>query len=609
MGTMRRIGVLTLAIAVTGGLALGGSALAQDSGDAASDEKVTLNVGLVLDLTSLNPYYRICCQMDYEYVGLVYDAAFEYDPDDLTAAPGLVQDWTPNADKTVWTLKVVEGATWHDGEPVTAEDVAFSFNLVADNRVPTYINYLPFDPTFEAIDDTTVVWRSKEPTFAPEVPAYIPVVPEHIWGDLVVEGDPEATKKALNEFENEEAIGSGPFMLDEYKRGQYLRLEANPDYWGEKPASVDEVIFTYFQNQEALVQALKSGEVDYAWDLNPTLYNSLKGEPDIALRAGDGAEWSSLAWNFGGQTPKATNDPTIQDVAFRQAVATGIDRQEIVDKVYQGTSELGYSVLMPGRSGSWATEIPEDLRFDYDVDAANAMLDEAGYIDTDGDGIRNGAEGDDLDLELMVITDVKGSVDTGKLLEGYFSDMGIDSSLLTVNTGKAYDVWAIGNFDAYVWYWGGDADPDYQLSVFTTEQCLGWADGCYSNPEYDELYELQQTQLDRSDREATVDQMQLMLAEEIPTMVLAYWTNLSAYRTDKFDPSTWSPSPNNEAGVYLFGATDRSYFTLKPLGSASAATTSSSVPAWIWVAGVGALAVAGVAIMVARRRGPDEDEA
>ena len=570
MRLTRRTVAVALSMALIGGLALTGSALAQDPSDTADDEKVVLNVGMDSDVTSLNPY-NLCCGPDYEYLGLIYDISFDWDRDTLEAAPGFVQEWTPNEDSTEWTLKIPAGATWHDGEPVTAEDVAFSFRLVADNGMPFYKDYLPFNPTFEVVDETTVLWTAEEPTFAPEIPAYIPIVPEHIWGEFVVEGDPSATRKAVKEFANEEAIGSGPFKMVEYVKGQFMRMEVNPDYWGEKPAALDEVVFTVYQSGEAMVQALKSGEIDYAWGLNPTLYNSLEGEPNIARRTGDGGCWGNFAWNFGGQTPQASADPTIHDLAFRQAVATGIDRQEIVDKVYQGTALLGYSVLMPGRNGAWYSDIPEDLQFNYDPGAANTMLDDAGYTDTDGDGIRNGETGENLNLELLVISDVTGSVDTGKLLEGYLNDMGIDSFLTTVNTNKAYDLWAIGDFDAYVWDWCPDPDPDFMLSVFTTEQCLGWSDGCYSNPEYDDLYKLQQTQLDRAEREATVDEMQLMLAEEIPTMVLNYWSDLSAYRTDRFDPATWRPSPNNEVGLYLFGATLDSYFSLKPV-SATAAT-------------------------------------
>ena len=607
---MKRAGrtvIVALVLGAIAALALSSGAVAQDtSGTPATEQKVTLNVGVDSDVTSLNPY-NLCCGPDYEYLSLVYDIAFSFDNETLAAAPRLVKTWTPNEDSTEWTMEIESGATWHDGQPVTAEDVAFSFSLVADNGMPFYKDYLPFNPTFEVIDDTHVLWTAEEPTFAPNVPAYIPIVPEHIWGEFVTD-DPVETKKAVKVFANDEPIGSGPFMVSEYKKGQFIRLEKNPDYWGGQPASIDEVVFTVFGNQETMTQALKAGEIDYAWGLKPGLFNSLEGEPNIATRAGDGGCWGNIAWNFGGQGPKATADPTIHDTAFRQAVSLAIDRQEIVEKVYQGTASTGYSILMPGSNGSWVTEIPEELQFNYDPAAANAMLDEAGYTDTDGDGVRNGTNGENLNLELLVISDVTGSVDTGKLLEGYLADVQIDSFQTTVDTNKAYDLWYTGEWDAYVWDWCPDPDPDFMLSVFTTAQCLGWSDGCYSNPEFDRLYELQQTQLDRAERKETIDQMQLMIAEEIPTMVLNYWSDLSAYRTDKFDPASWVPSPNNEVGLYLFGWTNDTYMNLRLVSDAPTETSSPGVPAWIWIAAVAAIVVVIGGVMMARRRG-SEDEA
>ncbi|HVF07445.1 MAG TPA: ABC transporter substrate-binding protein [Actinomycetota bacterium] len=608
MKVTERIVAVALSGALAGALALTGSAGAQDATDGATDEKLTLNVGIVDEINSLNPYGNICCVMDYEYISLVYDTAWDYDQDDLSAAPLIVEEWTPNADKTEWTLKIVDGATFHDGEPLTAVDVAFSFNLVIESKIGIYKGYLPFGPTFEATDETTVVWTSPKPTYAPDIPPYLPIVPEHIWGELIDEDDEAASQQAVREFANQEAIGSGPFTLAEYKPSQYMRLEVNRDYWGEVPA-IDEVVFTFFQNAEAMVQALRSGEIDYAGDVSPSLYNSLEGEPDIELRSGDAAAWSSLAWNFGGQGESATADPTIRDTAFRQAVSMGVDRQEIIDKVYQGTADLGYSVLPPGRFASWHADIPEDLQFDYDPEAANAMLDQAGYVDSDGDGIRNGVDGENIDLEVLSIVGVKGSVDTGKLMRGYLTDLQIGSTLSAVSSPKALELWELGDFDAYIWYWGGDseADPDFQLSVFTTDQCLVWADGCYTNPAYDELYELQRTQLDREDRVATVQEMQIMLAEEIPTMVLNYWNDLSAYRTDTFDPASWSASPDNEEGLYLFASTNASYFSLRPVTTQGEA--SSSGTSWVWIVGIAAVALLAGVILIARRKGADEEEA
>jgi peptide/nickel transport system substrate-binding protein len=587
---------------------LGGSAIAQDSSASASatSGKVVLDVGVDSDITSLNPF-NLCCGPDYEVMTLMYTTAWEWNRSNLEAAPGFVQSWEHSDDYMDWTLNTVEGATFSDGQPATAEDVAFTFALIADNKMPFYKDYFPFSPTFEVLDDTTLIWHSEEPTFAPEVPAYAPILPKHIWEQFVVAGDDKATKAAAKKFENADPVGTGPFTLAEYEKGQFIRLVANDTYWGQKPKSVDEIVFHVYDNQEAMVQALKSGELDIVDGLNATLFNSLEGEPNIATHIGDGGCWGNIAWNFGGQTPKANADPVIHETAFRQAMAYSIDREEIVKKVYQDTATVGYSILMPGVNGSWVTDIPQDMRFDYDPEKAKQMLDDAGIVDTNGDGNRE-FQGNEIDLELLTVTDVSGSVDTGKLIQNYFKDVGISSFFTTVNTNKAYDLWFSGEWDAYVWDWCPDPDPDFMLSVFTTDQCLGWSDGCYSNPEYDKLYKLQQTQLDRTERKATIDEMQRMVAEEVPTMVLNYWSDLQAYRTDTFDESTWLLSPDDDTGLLIMGWTNASYFNIEPVGSGSATSSSSTgLPGWIWVAGIGALVVIALIVVLSRRRGRAEE--
>ena len=438
---------------------------------------------------------------------------------------------------------------------------------------------------------------------------------------MLPEGDPSdkdvqaEARKAVKEFENEEAIGSGAFTLKEYEDGQFIHLEVSPTFWGTPPAAIEEVIFRIYSNQEAMVQALKSGELDFAEGLNPTLFNSLEGEENIGTHVGDGGCWGNIAWNFGGQkeaggSTQDTAHPVIHELDFRQAVAKAVDRQEIVEKVYQDTAVVGYSILMPGTNGSWVADIPEELQFNYDPEAAKAQLDAAGIVDSNNDGTRD-YQGEEINLELLVITDVAGSVDTGKLLQGYLAEIGMDSFFTTVNTNKAYDLWYTGEWDAYVWDWCPDPDPDFMLSVFTTDQCLGWSDGCYSNPEFDELYSLQQTQLDRAERKATIDQMQLMIAEEVPVMVLNYWSDLQAFRTDTFDPSTYVPSPTGDLGLYLFGWSNDSYFNLQLVGQDDASTgdgDGGAIPTWVWIAVGGGIPLAALVVFLSRRK-TGEDEA
>ena len=205
MRKRRTLGMIVV-LGVIGSLLASTAALAQDSSTPATAEAVTFDIGLDSDITSLNPV-NLCCGPDYEVMNLMYDIAIGYDNDTLEAAPSIVSSWEHSEDYLDWTMNVVEGATFNDGTPLTAEDVAFSFAFIADNKMPFYKDYFPFEPTFEVVSPTQFIWHAQEPTFAPEVPAYAPVLPKHIWDEFNSAEDP---KVAAKQFTNENPIGSGP---------------------------------------------------------------------------------------------------------------------------------------------------------------------------------------------------------------------------------------------------------------------------------------------------------------------------------------------------------------------------------------------------------------
>ncbi len=607
--TARRALVVSVVTAVLA-VGAGGVALAQQTEATPAEEKVTLYVGIDSDLTSLNPF-NTCCGPDYEYLYLNYDLGIAFSPEDLSPMPWVVTSWEHSDDYMTWTLKVRDDVTWHDGQPLTAEDVAFTYQFIADYQMPFFKDYVPFDPTFEAPDPTTVIWRSSEPTFAPTIPPWIYILPKHVWGRFTtVSDDPKEVRKAAKEFENFPPVGSGPFKLVEWEKGQFFRFEANENWWGGPPKALDEIVFKVYGSQEAMAQALRSGEIDFAEGLNPTLFNALKDEPNIATHVADAGCWGNIAFNFGGQGPEETHHPAIEDLRVRQAIAHAIDKQAIVDKVYLGTATVGDSILLPTSNAFYYHDIPPELEYPHDPARANQILDEAGYLDTDGDGVREMPDGTNpLVLELMVITDVSGSVDTGKLVRGFLDEIGIKVKLKVVNTNKAYDLWFNGDWDAYAWDWCPDPDPDFMLSVFTTDQCLGWSDGCYSDPTYDAMYEEQRTLLDREERRQLVVRMQEYIAEQVPIIVLNYWSDLQAYRTDRF--TGYVKTPDKETGLLLFGWGPQSYLNLVPVaaeeGGPVGAPAQPGLPGWVWAAIIGGIVVVvGGAALI--RRGRREEE-
>jgi peptide/nickel transport system substrate-binding protein len=377
-------------------------------------------------------------------------------------------------------------------------------------------------------------------------------------------------------------------------------LSRNPNFWGPEP-TVDRVDYRVYTNQEAMIQALKNGEIDIADGLTPTLINSVSATTNITVQKVVSDWWLNLAFNFGGQGPDANPLPALHDLEVRQAIQMAIDKQAIVTKVYQGAATPGDTMIRPA-SAYWHLDIPADEEFPYDPVAANAMLDDAGYLDTDDDGVREDpSTGEPFELSMPASSDTTGAVEAGEMIVGFLKQVGMKVELLPATDTKMNDYWGSGDFDMYIWYWSGDPDPDYQLWVFTSGQCGWWSDGCWSDPEFDELYEEQLATLDRSDRREVVNEAQRFLYDALPGLVLAYPNWLEAYRTDRF--TDWTPAPG-ENGYLLPGYNYNSLLSVRPVEGASEAS-SPGLPAWIWIAGVAVLLFVGFRAATRGRRDRD----
>lgn len=580
-----------------------GVAQAQSASESSSAEKITLTVGVPGDMVAPNPF-KACCSYEYEMMFNAFDMLYNFSQEDLTPVPGLAESCEPDAESRVWTCTIRSGVMWSDGEPLTSEDIAFTYRFILDNKLSSFSDYLPADSTFETPDATTLIWTSKEPTFAPTVPPWVPIIPEHIWSQY--DGTDAKTIKSVDVLADGPMVGSGPFVLTEWEPGQFWKMTANKSYWGGSP-TIDEIVYQVFDNREAMVQALKVGDIDFADDLNSTLFNALEGEENIETNSAAPSYFTNLAWNFGSpDMPNDTHNAAVEDLAVRQAVAYAIDKQTIVDSVWQGNAEVGTTITTP--ASPWHYEPPAEEQITFDLVKANQILDDAGYADTDDDGIREDPKTKEpLSFDIVTLNSSAGSNDSGKLMVAWMEEIGIEFKLQPVSESKAYALWADGDFDAYIWSWGGDPDPDFILSIFTTNQCLSWSDGCYSDAQYDEWYAEQKTIFDRDERKAFIDTMQAYIYEQIPEVVLVYPNYLQAYRTDKF--TGYVPTPA-EGGALMFGWGPYSVINLEPVaataGGAAAGDDGGGSNALVYI-GIGAVLLIGLVLLASRRRRADED--
>ena len=559
-----------------------------------------LRVGMTSGIDNPN-IWALNSATEFEAVTLQYDMLMKYSDVDLTAAPGIATGCDPSADRRVWTCTIRPGLKWSDGVPLTSKDVAFTYRFAIDKEMPYFSGYFPEGTTFETPDDTTLIWKSPTPTNGPNVPAWVYVAPEHVWAKYADKDLKEIT--SVKVLPN---VASGPFVMTTAVDGQSWTFERNPNFWGPKPA-YQTIVFQLFTNQEAMVQALKNGQIDIADGLEPALLPAVEKLSNVAIQKVVSDWWVNMAFNFGGQGPASKPLPALQDLQVRKAIEMAIDKQKIVDTVYPGAASPGETVVRP-LSVYWHLDVPDDKVVKYDPQAANALLDQAGYP-KGADGVRTDPKtGQPLVMRMPTSDDTQGSTAVGQLIAGFLKQIGITVKVQPVTAGKMYDIQQSGDFDAYIWYWSGDPDPNYQLSVFTSGSCKDLSDGCFTDPAYDALFEKQNTTLDPEQRLPIVKEAQQYLYDHIPGIVVAYPNAIEAYRTDKVTGLTATPA---KVGYLMPSYVYTSMVTAKPAeASASGSGSGSSsggIPVWVWAI-VALVVVVGV-VLALRRRGAGDDEA
>jgi peptide/nickel transport system substrate-binding protein len=597
---MRRM-VRLLALAVSGAMIVGAasalSAFAQDT----ADEKVTFTVGMTNDAITFNPMFMIETP-EYATADLIYDTYLGWGQENFDTKANLATDWEQSADGLTWTFNVRNDVTWHDGQPLTAGDIAYTFNWILDQKVGNFIDYLPYTDEISAPNDTTLEWKTTIPTGAPVYPPYVYILPEHVLSQYETKADFKKWKGFPD------AIGTGPFELVEWRRGDFWRLEANPDYFQGAP-KIDEFIFRIFQNEDAMIEALKQGEIDFADDISANLFDSIVDEPNIATNVGNPTTFAQMSFNQCTNEVDYCKDagftrhPATTDPAFRLAVEYAIDRDALVERVKLGYAEPGYTVIP---SPKWHTD-PSSV-ITYDPDEANRILDEAGYADTDGDGIRETPDGEPMELRFVVRTEAPETIDAGEFIVEWLRDIGVSLKTEAVNDSKLGDIWYANDYDLYIWGWGVEPDPNFQLSTYTTGQCGIWSDTCYSNAEYDQLFKDQQRAPSLEEREAIVDQMQQIIYEERPELVLWYDKYLQAYRSDLWTGFVKQPT---EGGSILFQYGHYSDLQIQPVsagGTTAGGDDGGGVPPIVWI-GILAVVIVIVGVAITRRRAADEDAA
>jgi peptide/nickel transport system substrate-binding protein len=607
-------------------------ALAQDASPSLTqegtgeDEKLIFTYGSTGEPSSLNPMSGYLA-VDFYFWTASYHLPVDWNQDfgvDNSGGPGagLVTDIQVSDDGMTYTYTIKDDITWSDGEPLTAEDFAYTLNLYKGNHAYLPQNYLTLiDGQVRVVDDYTVEFDTKEPTsfYSGEVAyMYDYILPKHVY---------EGIEKP-KQFNNVPNVGSGPFIIEEYEIGEYVRMVRNP-YWSGPEPAIDEIIYRIFKNEDALAEALKSGEVDFAYFTSPNIFDNLATQPNIETMAGTIPSFSEIGMNSGsayqeaedGFVPHGDGHPALTDVTVRRAIRMAIDSETLTERVMGGYGLPGDTIIPPVsvQGARWQPEGDEVIAFD--IAGANQLLDDAGYADTDGDGVRETPPGSlepgrPLEFRYFVRSNEQTSVDASQFVKPWLEEIGIQANVEVVTSGRLGDIINEGTYDLFSWGWIPDPDPDSALSWFTCGErppdgkTYGNNDSYYCNPEYDRLYQEQRTTLDPDERWAIVQEMQRIYYEDSAYAVMWYDPIFSAWRTDRFEGYVVQPRPEGDP-LEGWGGPSEVWWTIKLVGGETAvtATETRGIPAAAWIGIIAGAVVVVAALFLFRRRRSAEEEA
>ena len=571
-----------LAAGLTGVLARGAAPAASSSPSPAS-EGVTLRIGWTADPDNLSPFIGVETAAS-EVLALTYDRLFGIGTDgspipQLATELPTTENGGISADGKTWTVRLRPGVTWQDGEPLTAGDVAFTYNLIIDNELTSYLQAVKDIERAEVVDDATVRFIMSAPK-ADMLYVGVYVIPEHIWSKVKVStlerSHPNKTP----------IVGSGPFQVTEFKADNFTQLERNPDYWGNDvegwgAPKVDEIIFEAYTNPDTMTQDLKAGTIDAAQGVPSAQFPGLQDDPRLKTIAYNYINWDYFDFNcYDGPTSKG--NPVLRDPAFRVALDYAIDRDKICQLVYNGRAKPGYTMITPDtwRDPDFHWEPPEGVKRPFDPAKAAELLDAAGYRDTDGDGVREDKKGKPISLRLWALAESTSTQGEGKLIAGWFEELGLDIRFEVVDNGVASDAmyawegdYPAPDYDMILWFWDGYYDPGSTLQCFTTSQIGWWNEVYWSDAEYDDLCVQQGRELDPQKRAEIIWRMQEVMYAQNPQNVLTYFDYLQAVNVDEW--TGWTPY-YDENGPVIYNYIIQSYLNVGPKAAATEADGGGS---------------------------------
>ena len=520
---------LCSALAVIGAGCTGGGGGSDNSTSGGTASGGHLIIGTTSNIDTLNPFVTFQ-QNTYAAFEYIYPQLAQFDSKTFEIKPDFAESWEQSSDHLTWTFHTVPDATWSDGEPLTANDAAWTMNTIlkyGDGPAASLIGTLAYVKTAEATDDNTLVVTYSAPAanVLQELQG-LSILPQHVWEQYAT-GDGKALRQFPNEPTADQPLASGgPFIMADYKKDQVAIFQTNPDFYGPKPL-IDGFGLQYFSNDDAMVAALQSDQIQAAINVPPTAMATLQANDSITAYEGPGMQLRDFIIN---SSSEKTANLELLDPSVRLAMEYAIDRETISKTAWLGFAEPG-STIVPAGAGDWHAPI-EPLPFD--VAKANSILDTAGFT-KGSDGVRV-ANGHPMSYTVLFAADETGAGDSAfRIIQDGFQQIGIEITQRkmdnnAVNNAILGDDNTYNKFDLAMWDWYACCPvPDFILSVMQCSQWGGWSDTGYCNPRYDELFDGQQLANDQADRLKMVYAMQKIVYDDRPYIILSYDEQLNAW--------------------------------------------------------------------------------
>jgi len=497
----------------------------------------TAVVALAADPDALNPLIhesKIAAMIyDVFHDGLTeMDENFEY-------VPRIAESWTVAADGLSITYRL-RPWNWSDGAPLTARDVVFTFGLYKDPVVAS--------PRRGFYEDVLAAVALDEATVRYDLARPLPNVLERTWHHILpahlLEGEDPAAIRSWSI--NHQPLSSGEFVLEEWSHNRSLSVIRNERYPGTG-ALLDRVVFRVLPEEGTRLVALETGEVDLVEGIPPDAARRLGADGEVVISTTGSRRYYYLQWNC--------LRPAFRDVHTRRALSLAVDRRRMIETLLPGFASPAIGPLTPV---VWNYH-PDLLPDPFDPDRARKILTEAGWADTDGDGILD-RDGVPCTMEILTKQGDPVRENGAVMLRSFLADVGVDTRIRAMELAAVLDLVRAGRFDAYYGRLNANlyGDPRGSIHSGAIEE---FNTGRYANATVDSLVELALTIEDREEARPLWYELQEILVEDPPSAYLFYPDNLVGSRARLQDVEPHLLSPINNLAEWWIAPGDRIYTT------------------------------------------------